>query len=210
MKNRKLIYNKVIRNTAKIISAAGILILIILILSGASLYTESIFYPVALLCLLAIIVIFEIDTPIHTSRPLSEAHPKESSGSEISTSCMGIAASVLILIILGLVIAPNFLGTRCPGQATACKSNLKNIGIALEMYSSDNSGYFPPAIYYITPNYIRLIPTCPSARAVTYIYTVGINYKSYTVFCSGYNHKSIQLPPNYPKYDSIQGLIDNP
>src|SRR5207253_10538548 len=36
--------------------------------------------------------------------------------------------------------------SRTKTQARACMSNLKNIGTALEMYSTDNSGRFPTAL----------------------------------------------------------------
>ena len=50
---------------------------------------------------------------------------------------------IAIIAILAAILVPNFIRARAQGQLTACKSNLKNIGTALEMYSTDNGGRFP-------------------------------------------------------------------
>ena len=47
------------------------------------------------------------------------------------------------LLALSLTILPPRVEGRSQGQLTACKSNLKNIATALEMYSTDNSGQYP-------------------------------------------------------------------
>jgi hypothetical protein len=102
-----------------------------------------------------------------------------------------------------------------PSVLTGCKSNLKNIGTASEMYSTDNKGDYAPSLARLTPNYLRLIPTCPSVERNTYSrgYT-AINshvgqtpYNAYTVVCTGNNHVEHGLPRNYPQYTSVQGLI---
>ncbi len=114
-----------------------------------------------------------------------------------------------IIIALGVVIAPNFLRARSQGSVTACKSNLKNIGTALEMYSTDHGGHYPEKLGDLTPQYLRTIPTCPSAGIDTY----SPSYRStrvpdyYLVFCSGSNHQG-SCPPNFPQYDSVQGLCE--
>jgi len=41
---------------------------------------------------------------------------------------------------------------------TAMKSNLKNIGTALEMYSSDHKGRYPEKLDYLTPDYLKTLP----------------------------------------------------
>lgn len=114
-----------------------------------------------------------------------------------------------IIIALGVVIAPNFLRARSQGTLTACKSNLKNIGTALEMYSSDHGGRYPEKLSEITPEYLKTIPTCPVAGKDTY----SPSYRSttapdyYLVFCSGSYHQG-SCPPNFPQYDSVQGLCE--
>jgi len=119
---------------------------------------------------------------------------------------------IAIIAILAAILVPNFIRARAQGQATACKSNLKNIGTALEMYSTDNSGRFPTNPSTLTPNYLKSIPTCPSVGTVSYT-TAGFTSVSvpdaYTVVCSGAsNHSGAGYGANYPQYTSTQGLVE--
>lgn len=102
--------------------------------------------------------------------------------------------------------------TDLTSRLIACKSNLKNMGTALEMYSTDNNGRYPVALSKITPDYLKVIPTCPAAKADTYSSSYVSHDKPdvYSIYCSGHHHKLVKLPPDYPKYDAIQGLIDEP
>ena len=117
---------------------------------------------------------------------------------------------IAIIAILAAILVPNFIRARAQGQFTACKSNLKNIGTALEMYSTDASGRYPTALTILTPNYLKNIPTCPSAGAATYTggYTAASNPDAYTVVCTGTNHKAVDASAAYPQYNSVQGLIE--
>jgi len=115
---------------------------------------------------------------------------------------------VVITLFTVYYLIPNFM--RPPnhgGRHTACKSNLKNIGTAMEMYSSDHQGRYPPALGYVTPNYLKTIPTCPSAGKVTYGYVRATDPDCYTTWCSGSYHTRF-TNPNYPQYDAIQGLYE--
>jgi len=116
---------------------------------------------------------------------------------------------IAIIAILAAILVPNFIRARAQGQLTACKSNLKNIGTALEMYSTDNSGHYPTALGQLTPNYLKIIPTCASAGSDTYSakFTSSSNPDAYTVECSGTNHTAASMNANYPQYTSTQGLI---
>lgn len=101
-----------------------------------------------------------------------------------------------------------FKGAKGQGQATACISNMKNIGTALEMYSTDNSGHYPDSLTKLTPDYLRIIPTCPAAGKQTYIdsYQVSQNPDAYTFYCIGDNHSDAGIPENHPRYDSSNGI----
>ncbi len=98
------------------------------------------------------------------------------------------------------------------GKLTACKSNLKNIGTAMEMYSCDNKGRYPTSLFLLTPNYLRVLPTCPAAGFDTYSqgYKVTVVPDCYTVMCTGHHHAESGMPENFPKYDAIQGLSEEP
>lgn len=117
-------------------------------------------------------------------------------------------AVMLVLLFLYTLIAPNFYGSRNCGYLTACKSNLKNIGTALEMYSTDNFGRYPPRLDYVTPNYVKVIPTCYYAGKMTYEYIYRTDPDCYTTYCKGPYHENITGQANYPQYDSINGLLE--
>ena len=101
-----------------------------------------------------------------------------------------------------------FKTARGQGQVTACMSNMRNIGTALEMYSTDNEGHYPASLTQLTPDYLRIIPTCPAAEKQTYVdsYQVSQNPDAYSFYCKGDNHSIVGVPENYPSYNSTEGL----
>ena len=124
-------------------------------------------------------------------------------------SAFGLVCLWFIADLLGIG-ARSSIQPRAQGKLTACKSNLKNIGTALEMYASDNGGLYPRSIAdKLTPNYLKTIPTCPEARVDTYTssYKVSKRLKDYTFFCSGLNHGSAAIITDFPQYNSNQGLV---
>jgi type II secretion system protein G len=114
---------------------------------------------------------------------------------------------IAIIAILAAILVPNFLRARAQGQLTACKSNLKNIGTAMEMYSSDNQGRYPSAIANITPSYLKTLPTCAAAGQMTYTYIKTTVPDCYTAYCAGSYHTPMTTA-NYPQYDAVQGLYE--
>lgn len=125
---------------------------------------------------------------------------------------------IAIIAILAAILVPNFMKARANGQLTACKSNLKNIATALEMYASDHNGIYPTAMTVLTTeNYMKRIPTCPSASGQTYTgaYTVSSNPDGFTFFCSGTNHQKAYLQfnnvgANFPQYLGDTGMNEHP
>ena len=131
---------------------------------------------------------------------------------------------IAIIAILAAILVPNFIRARAQGQLTACKSNLKNIGTAMEMYSTDWGGKYPdpaqggPGVPGgLTPNYLKTIPECPAAGSDTYsaavqfgvlVYNTAGFQDYYFVQCAADNHKAVSVSPGYPQYDGIQGLIE--
>ena len=121
---------------------------------------------------------------------------------------------IAIIAILAAILVPNFVRARGQGHLTACKSNLKNIGTACEMYATDNAGRYPANLSALTSGamggYLKSIPTCPAAGSDTYTdsYSHGMNPDIFTVYCKGSNHTAVDTADNFPQYDSVQGLIE--
>ena len=139
-------------------------------------------------------------------------------GAKPRFSTLFVIALIASFLVLCAVVVPNFRRARAGGRITACKSNLKNIGTACEMYSSDNAGKYPARMELLLPNYLKTLPECPATGTTTYKLETGLNvgYNTagfedyYFISCHGDNHEAISLPPNYPQYDGIQGLIERP
>lgn len=92
----------------------------------------------------------------------------------------------LLTVLFVFIVAREILTPR-PRHSThpiyGCKANLKNLGSALEMYSQDWEGLYPRDLALLTPNYIKTIPECPEAMAVTYGYRPEIRAPGRTLVC---------------------------
>jgi hypothetical protein len=129
-------------------------------------------------------------------------------------------------VYFGIFSGGRAIRPKPQGLLTACKSNLKNIGTAMEMYASDNQGQCPSSLEALAPSYLKSLPECPSARQQTYSasYQVkrkaiptsstnnkmptGLTSDDYTVFCQGSHHAKAGLPADYPIYSSLNGLVE--
>ena len=155
----------------------------------------------------------ESDWTDDSNMPFEDPEKKKKGG---CLSPLGFFVIVGITGVLAAILVPNFIRARSRGQLTACKSNLKNIGTAFEMYSTDFSGMYPKSMDLLTPNYLKTIPECPSAGRVTYTMKTTAAYNTagfqdyYFIKCEGGNHTAVSVPENYPQYDGIQGLIERP
>jgi Tfp pilus assembly protein PilE len=83
-------------------------------------------------------------------------------------SLLSLLAVLAAVALLAAIIVPNFIRARAQSRGSACPSNLKNIGTAFEMYSTDYAGEYPKELDLIVPNYLKTIPECPAAGRVTY------------------------------------------
>lgn len=163
------------------------------------------------------------EAPVDVSRneapavAVSESDPelekKKKSG---GPSVLFVLAMGAVFLMLAAILVPNFVRARARGSLTACKSNLKNIGTGLEMYSTDWSGKYPSNLEVLTPKYLKTLPECPAAASMTYRVQFGPgqtfnpdNYEDYYyVECHGSNHGVVSVTGNYPSYNGIQGLIE--
>lgn len=133
----------------------------------------------------------------------------------VHSRAIQLASLFAALLVSLALLTPNFIRARHRGALTACKSNLKNIGTACEMYSSDHDGGYPRTLSFLTPNYLKILPECPVAGKVTYTYKAGGTVCNnpgfqdyYFIMCAGEYHTDVSLPQGYPQYDGISGLLE--
>lgn len=128
-----------------------------------------------------------------------------------------VVASLILLLVIWSLARPSGVRARARGELSACKSKLKELGAAMEMYSVDWGGHYPPlGKAQLTPKYLKTIPECPRSGTDTYLFESGLsatyNTQSYQEYylirCSGENHLSVSVPADYPQYSGILGLIE--
>ena len=117
---------------------------------------------------------------------------------------------IAVIAILAAILVPNFIRVRSKSQLTACKSNLKNMATAIEIYSAEHAAKFPPSLPTLTPNYIRAVPECPAIGTDTYSasFSSTNNPSYFLIRCEGPNHVGVDVSPNYPQWDSADGLLE--
>lgn len=122
---------------------------------------------------------------------------------------------IAIIAILAAILVPNFVKARAQGQLTACKSNLKNIGTAAEMYSADHNGRYPTAQTDFTKaggqsgsGYLKVLPMCPTTPDKGYHYAAQSNPDFYYVYCADADHTQAGIfkAKGWPQFDSQMGL----
>ena len=94
---------------------------------------------------------------------------------------------------------------RGQGDLTGCKSQLKNLACACEMWFCCHKDRYPAHLEQLTPLYIKTIPTCPGDSAC---YRVAADFSSYTFRCDGDWHTFAGGLPNFPQYGSRVGLVE--
>jgi hypothetical protein len=127
---------------------------------------------------------------------------------KVNNTDLTLKFSILItasLLVLGAAAsAPDIIQSIQLRYYNVCKSNVRNMGTAFEMYSCDNQGRYPHSLSKLTPNYLRSLPTCPAAGRVTYSYVYTEVPDCYTVWCNCHCHMS-----RIPEYDAVQGLFED-
>lgn len=128
---------------------------------------------------------------------------------------------IAIIAILAAILVPNFVKARAQGQLTSCKSNLKNIGTACEMFAADHNGRYPVQASDLnvpananTSAYLQRFPECPlnaNNGQGDYSYNFAQNPDYYIVWCTNGNHAQAGIEHNsannWPKFDSQIGLM---
>lgn len=93
--------------------------------------------------------------------------------------------TVLVLAAVAPWLEDTVLRKR---NLTICRSNLKNLATALEMYSSDNGGRYPLHLERLIGGHLKALPDCPVAGFSTYAYEVSSHPDGFTVGCRGRYH----------------------
>jgi hypothetical protein len=102
---------------------------------------------------------------------------------------------------------PNMRRAFYRAKYTGCVSNLRNLATAMNQYIVEKKVY-PDQLTELTPNYIQVIPTCPSAQASSYIqgYEKASEPERFTLRCGGTHHSDMGLRENEPWYNFETGL----
>lgn len=119
-----------------------------------------------------------------------------------------LLATVAVLAILVAIMAPRWYAATDRSRLVGCKQNLHNYATALQVYSSVHDNRYPTSLEELPPDFLRVMAPCPAAAADTYTagYTVREDRASYTLACSGQNHKAMRMEPNEPYYNPEEGL----
>ncbi len=137
---------------------------------------------------------------------------KASRRSAVKALIIASIAFALILINVGMVLAQSndaYVRAHAEGRLTSCKSNLKNIATALELYAMDHGQYPPSLSELVAKSYLGTIPKCPSAGKDTYSASYTHSAKYFKIYCAGNAHKLLGLPPNRPAFNSEIGIYEN-
>ena len=137
----------------------------------------------------------------------------------VAVNCLLAGFLVLVLIKPGCMLRGGEQSRLC-----ACKSNLKNIATAIEMYGTDFEDSLPPKMESLTPNYLRTIPQCPAYGDDTSVpmwfisppgnrdYVYQLKGDEFEVYCTGEKHRAAKVfSKDFPRlYSDSRGITEKP
>lgn len=120
----------------------------------------------------------------------------------------------LILVLLLAALMPWLLHNYRGPQLDRCRSNTREISRALEMYSSDFQGHYPPSLgTLIRSGHLKTMPTCPVAGFDNYssTYHASTTPDCFSFGCAGRHHGEPSRAKTYPawwdrRHSSPQGF----
>jgi len=84
---------------------------------------------------------------------------------------------LLLVAVLAVGVLIYFAISASRGMATRvkCSNNLRQVGIACQMYAVDNNDRFPPSLEALVPKYIEnaRVLRCPGSSGANYVYLKG-------------------------------------
>lgn len=79
-----------------------------------------------------------------------------------AVSLVEILVVVGILGLLAVLIIPSIGAVKARGETAKCASNLRSLGIAIQLYANDHDGRYPGPVWYsVTPEIWRLSGYAP-------------------------------------------------
>ncbi|MCE1245369.1 MAG: hypothetical protein LWY06_01860 [Firmicutes bacterium] len=96
---------------------------------------------------------------------------------------------------------------KAKGELTATVSNMKNIGTALEMYSTDYNGKYPEKLAKLAPNYLKTIPK--PARGGEFRYWVNKKKTAFIVKAPADMFKDLGITGDKLQFSSKDGISGN-
>lgn len=122
---------------------------------------------------------------------------------------MELIVAMGIIATLAGIFLPNLRTAMAKSHLSACQQNLKNLSNGVIQYSNDNDRFYPSTLTICVPQWMKAIPTCPSAHADTY--TAGYeailgDNAAFTVVCSGTNHDMLGYGDDEPWWATHSGL----
>lgn len=98
-------------------------------------------------------------------------------------------ATGVALLVLAVAVLFGFPRVASFSPAV-CRSNLKNVDTAIQMYQTDWSGALPPSLVSLTPNYLKTLPSCPADTAAENSLAWTVESGRYILTCENPFHKS--------------------
>lgn len=113
----------------------------------------------------------------------------------LGSGCLAIGISIALGFPQTVIMSP-----------VSCRSNLKNIGTACEMYYTDNEAY-PTSLEQLVPMYLKTVPSCLPSEMNSYELR-NVRADNYEAFCvsPGHMHLGEKNEERY-HYSGIEGLV---
>lgn len=132
---------------------------------------------------------------------MSDARKIEWDWPRVAAGGAGLAVILLLLVKL-------LLGLQTSGRLAECQSNLQTLSGAAKKYAEKNQGHYPRDLgQLVSEKFLSALPTCPTARQMTYTdYVASERPAAMTVSCCGGHHltgfSGVGDPNKFPTFSS--------